>query len=352
MLGRSGIGRARAIRIQCAATREGLSYFYVGVQLGQRRRNASTEVADDRTRATGHGLATAAFRRHLHGNLPAVHGALRRRRQHESGGRSNDKQGQDDSAQHRFQFRLHEPTEVHHYQRRFHMRVTAALRTLVMALAFPAATAGAQGSPLPSSSFSVPLNEQTGWQILQYRNLPPHRISFSKAGLEMMVDGSAMPLIYPLPAPLRVSSIRVNGRVEGTLRIPPERQGEKKFDDYVFRIGLVEPGERTLNFVQRQLAAAWVRKLFALAPQGGGISRIHFFNLGIDKAQIGQRRQHPISELIVEKVVAVPGPGGGFDFVHRLEQPLETIAVWLSSDGDDTGSKFTVLVENIQLQSR
>jgi hypothetical protein len=231
------------------------------------------------------------------------------------------------------------------------MRVTAALRTLVMALAFPAATAGAQGS-LPSSSFSVPLNEQTGWQILQYRNLPPHRISFSKAGLEMMVDGSAMPLIYPLPAPARVNGIRVKGRIEGTLRVPAERQGQEKLDDYAFRIGLVEPGERTLNFVQRRLAAPWVRKLFDLAPKGGGISRIHFFNVGTEKTQIGRERQHPLSDLIVEKVVAVPRADGRFDFAHRLERPLETIAVWLSSDGDDTGSKFTVLVEEIELQTR
>ena len=218
-----------------------------------------------------------------------------------------------------------------------------------MTLAFPAATAGAQGSPPASSSISVPVNEQKGWQILQYRNLPAHRIRFSNAGLEMAVGSSAMPLIYPLPQRQRVSGIRVKGRVEGTLRIPPGRQGEEKFDDYVFRIGLVEAGERTLNFVQRQLAAAWVRKLFELAPKGTGISKIHFFNVGAESAQIGRQRQHPLSDLIVESVVAVPRPDGRFDFVHALDRPLETIAVWLSSDGDDTASKFTVLVEQIEL---
>lgn len=129
----------------------------------------------------------------------------------------------------------------------------------------------------------------------------------------------------------------------------PARQGEEKLDDYVFRIGLAEPGERTLNFVQRQLAAAWVRKLFELAPQGTGISKIHFFNVGADRMHIGRQRQHPLSDLIIEKVVAVPRADGRFDFVHALDRPLETIAVWLSSDGDDTASKFTVLVEQIEL---
>lgn len=228
--------------------------------------------------------------------------------------------------------------------RGFHRRV---LTIVALALATASSAQGPQARVVV-----LPLNEQTNWQVLKYSSLPPHRIRFSSAGLEMGVDASAMPLIYPLAERLRVSGVRVKGRVEGKLELPPERQGENKFDDYVFRVGLVEPGERTLNFVQRQLAAAWVRKLFELAPKGSGISRIHFFNVGTEKTQIGRRRQHPLSELILEQVVAVPRPDGRFDFVHALDRPLETIAVWLSSDGDDTGSKFTVLLEEIELQAR
>ena len=196
----------------------------------------------------------------------------------------------------------------------------------------------------------LPLQSPTGWQVLEYRNIPPHQVRFSAAGLEMRVEMSAMPVIYPLPKPAAVRALRVKGRVEGSLDIPPGRQGEEKFDDYVFRIGLVESGTRTLNFVQRQVAAAWVRKLFELAPKGGGISRIQFFNVGADATQIGRRRQHPLSELIHEQVVAVPRTDGTFEFEHTLERPLEALAVWLSSDGDDTGSKFTLFVEEIELR--
>lgn len=218
---------------------------------------------------------------------------------------------------------------------------------LLLACRASAAIAQAQ-----SDSIVLPLSEQSQWQVLQYRSLPPHRVRFSSAGLEMAVESSAMPLIYPLPKRLRVGAIRVNGRVDGALQIPSGRQGEEKFDDYVFRIGLVEPGERTLNFVQRQLAAAWVRKLFELAPKGTGISKIHFFNVGADKAHVGRERQHPLSDLILERVVAVPRADGRLDFAYALDRPLDTIAVWLSSDGDDSGSKFTVLIERIELRER
>jgi hypothetical protein len=220
----------------------------------------------------------------------------------------------------------------------------------VVALGAAAAVANAQ-EPL-ARSLVLPLGDPTNWQLLQYSRLPPHRVRFASAGLEIAVEGSAMPLIYVLPGRLRVGGIRVKGRVEGALQVAAGRQGEEKYDDYVFRIGLVEPGTRTLNFVQRQLAAAWVRKLFDLAPSGSGISGIHFFNVGAEKAQIGRHRRHPLSDLISETVVAVPRPDGRFDFMHSLDRPLDTLAVWLSSDGDDTGSKFTVLVEQIELRTR
>lgn len=199
------------------------------------------------------------------------------------------------------------------------------------------------------SAISVPLGDQAKWQVLQYSKLPPHRVRFTKAGLEMSVDGSAMPLIYPLPKAFAAKKIRVKGRIEGKLAIPPGRQGEQGYDDYVFRIGLVEPGERTLGSIRRHFVADWVRKLYELAPEGSGISGIHFYNVAAERAHVGKKRQHPLSELIQEEVVAVPRADGRFDFEHALARPLQTVAIWLSSDGDDTKSKFTVVVEQIEL---
>jgi hypothetical protein len=202
-------------------------------------------------------------------------------------------------------------------------------------------------APLAAGQVAVPLDDAAQWQVLQYSRIPPHKVQFAKAGLEMAVDRSAMPLVYPLPKPLAVKRIRVRGRVEGSLNIPAGRQGEEGYDDYVFRVGLVEPGNRTLGSIQRRFVADWVRKLYELAPPGGGISGIRFFNVGMD--QLGRSRQHPLSELIREEVVALARPDGRFDFEHALAQPLQTIAVWLSSDGDDTKSRFTVKVEAIEL---
>jgi hypothetical protein len=228
--------------------------------------------------------------------------------------------------------------------KRFVCSVLAAL------LSSCAAHAGAQAPD--GAAVALPLTDAGAWQQLHYRNRPPHKLRFSAAGLRLEVEGSAMPLIHPLPAKLRVAGVRVRARIEGALAIPPGRQGEEKFDDYVFRLGLVEPGERRLNFVQRQVAAEWVRRLYALAPEGTGIAGIRFLKVGADPAHLGRARQHPLSELITERVVALPAPDGGIDFAYRFERPLEAIAVWLSSDGDDTGARYRLDIESIELLTR
>ncbi|MFY9313942.1 MAG: hypothetical protein WAO95_00105 [Burkholderiales bacterium] len=225
-------------------------------------------------------------------------------------------------------------------------------RVLAVLLFSSAALAGAQGSGSGSGAAAVPLADAGAWQQLHYRNRPPHKLRFSASGLRLDVEGSAMPLIHPLPAKLRVAGVRVRGRIDGAFTVPPGKQGEEKFDDYVFRLGLVEPGERRLNFLQRQVAAEWVRRLYALAPEGTGIAGIRFLNVGADPAHLGRERQHPLSDLVTERVVALPAPDGRIDFSYRFERPIEAIAVWLSSDGDDTGARYGIDIESIELAFR
>ncbi len=233
---------------------------------------------------------------------------------------------------------------------------TLALFGLLMGTeaALPVRTHAPQvGPPLQTEAVSVviPLDDDEGWQLLRYSNIPPHDVDFSPLGLRIQVDDSAAPFVYPLSAPMAVSGLTVRGRVDGALRLAGQRQGSEGFDDYVFRAGLVLTGSRRLGTFRRMFAPEWVRRLYGLALPDQGISIVRFFNVGIDPDQVGQRRVHPRSDLLEEEVVAVPRADGTFDLDVSLTPPVETVAVWLSSDGDDTGSAFTVLVERITLST-
>lgn len=199
-----------------------------------------------------------------------------------------------------------------------------------------------------ASAAAVPVHDAGAWQDLEFRRIPPNSVSFSSAGIRIAVAGSASPLIYPLPAPAAVSRVTVALSLKGGLR----GQGAVGVwdEDSQFRLGLVRVGDRRLDAVRRALAPAWVRRLFSLAPPGGGVSRIEFLMLGRPPARVGDRRAHPSSDLLEERVVWLSdGRDGRRVLAAEVAPGPPVAALWLSADGDDTGSRYEVLVESIDL---
>lgn len=187
--------------------------------------------------------------------------------------------------------------------------------------------------------------------MLRYDNRPIHQLRFSESGLEISVNRSAMPLFHVLPRTVRVSAVKAHGHVAGNLSIPHGKQGEKGFDDYALRVGLVEPGATMLSAWDRRMAARWVKNLFALAPSGQGINKVHFLNVGIDRASIGKSRTHPMSKLLEERVVAATLADGRFGFTNAFSPPLEVCAIWISADGDDTESSYRTIIDQLVLET-
>jgi hypothetical protein len=202
-----------------------------------------------------------------------------------------------------------------------------------------------------AETIRVPLNRTNGWQFLSYRKIATNTFRTTPAGLEIGVTNSAAPAVFPLARKSPVIELRASGRISGSLKVPPAKQGEKGFDDYAIRIGLVEAGKRTLSWREKQFAAGWIKKLFALAPPGTGINKIRFFNVGLDPKHIGRSRTHPLSELINETIVAVPNSNGEFAFTNHFNQPISVLAVWISADGDDSHSSFAVTVQRVELET-
>ena len=198
---------------------------------------------------------------------------------------------------------------------------------------------------------AIPVSSQKGWQNLSFSKIPANAVTFSDRGLQVEVNGSASPLIYPFKEKLLISSVTLKGQVNRLIDFKGKRQGDEGFDDYVLRLGLVIPGQQTLNWAQRQLAAAWVLKLFSLAPAGAGIDHIYFLNLGQTPGDRGRMRQHPLSELIKEKNEWVMTEPGQFQLTAAFDRPKEAAALWISIDGDDTKAKFTTQLELIELQA-
>jgi hypothetical protein len=203
-----------------------------------------------------------------------------------------------------------------------------------------------------AAAFAVPLQQVNDWQLLQYSGIAPNQVSFTPEGMAVKVMGSASPIIYPFDAPRLVHRIEVTGSLNQLLMLNAEQQGVKGNDDFTLRVGLVIAGDKTLTGLQKLFSADWIRRLFELAPRGGGVDSIYFLNAVQDSSSLGRQRQHPLSELIFENNVWLLDKPGDFALSYHLDRPREVIAIWISIDGDDSRSNYTTLIRSLQLDGR
>lgn len=180
------------------------------------------------------------------------------------------------------------------------------------------------------------------------KKISPNTVEYSTDSLKINVDSSASPLVYKFDKVIDVNSFSVDLEVIGTME---DATDKSKFEeDSYFRLGFVVIGENYLGSVGKLFAPDWVLKLFSLAPEGAGLDKIYFFNLAKNSELIGKERLHPSSKYIFEKIIASKD-GDSLSFKSSLVKPLKTAALWLSIDGDNTKSKFSVKIKNIKLDS-
>jgi hypothetical protein len=213
-----------------------------------------------------------------------------------------------------------------------------------MGLAFAAQMAHA--APIRAQ---IPVDDRGAWQDLTYRRIPPNAVEFSSSGMSIAVRSSASPLIHALRAPRRIKRVIVRLKLAGNLAKPAE--AAKWDEDSQFRLGLVVDGDKRLRGLSRALAPDWVKRLFSLAQNGGGVDRILFLMIGRSPAKIGDSRLHPSSDLIEERITWLAGDGRGTRVLEAdLDPPLPVSALWISADGDDTGSSYALRIESIELE--
>jgi hypothetical protein len=201
------------------------------------------------------------------------------------------------------------------------------------------------------ATLGVPLDDAKDWVHLTYRNIRPNRVEFGHEGMSIIVDQSSSPLIYKFEQPFRLAGLAVEGSWRGQLKIPDGKtQGETSADDFVIKLGIVVAGDKRLNWFQKRVAAPWILSLYELAPEGSGISSIRFYSTTQQAELLGTSRTHPLSNLIYEERVLYLDSPGPFKLVTSFDEPTEAVALWISSDGDDTGSAFQVSIDGITLR--
>lgn len=188
------------------------------------------------------------------------------------------------------------------------------------------------------------------WEVLQYSGIKANQVSFNNKSMTIKVNQSAGPLVYKLSKPRAIKEIIIDANVLGKLKLKKTQQGEKGNDDFSLRIGLVYQGKKRLSFMQKTMAAGWIKKLFSLAPKTLGVSHVEFFTVYQDKRLANTKRIHPLSDLMVENFVIQQPKNGKLKATFKVPSNKTALALWISSDGDDTKSAFSVRLNNLVLK--
>lgn len=193
-------------------------------------------------------------------------------------------------------------------------------------------------------SVSIPFQSINDFTVLKFNKIPENKVSVVSEKMEIQVNQSASPIVYKLAQPTLVSKISWSLSVTGEMT----SQKTQFPEDSYFRLGLVASGSQKLSRFHRFIAADWVKKLFDLAPKDKGIDQIYFYVVADKNSYSVKQRTHPASELMKETIVSTLESGSS-EVSHQLEKPLEVVALWISTDGDNTKSKFTTQINKIQL---
>ena len=197
----------------------------------------------------------------------------------------------------------------------------------------------------------VPVDNLENWTEAVYRGIPPNSITIENGAIRIGIDRSSSPLIYGFDEPLLLTGFTVEASWRGRLDIPAgTTQGNDDADDFVLKFGIVVAGDRTLSWFQRRIAADWILRLYELAPEGSGVKNIQFFSTTQQSELVGSSRRHPLSELFYEERLLHLDSTGPFELNKSFDEPVTTLGLWISSDGDDTDSEFDVRIHSIVLR--
>jgi hypothetical protein len=191
--------------------------------------------------------------------------------------------------------------------------------------------------------------KKENWELLSYSKIPANTVTFNNGEMNIAVNSSASPIIYPLKSFKKYNKMRIRAQVTGTIKFEKGKQGKKGSDDFRLRVGLVYQGKETLGFFKRKFAAAWIIKLFELAPKDAGVSRIEFYNTFLDDNLKGTKRDHPLSDILKENFSLVVNDKGEINQVIDVPTDSNILALWISCDGDDLSAKYTVKLKEISL---
>ncbi|MGE4107337.1 MAG: hypothetical protein AB7F66_09000 [Bacteriovoracia bacterium] len=202
------------------------------------------------------------------------------------------------------------------------------------------------------AAFLVPLDPSDAWFQIRYSKIPVSTYQFKGNSLLVDVKQSAGPLIYRLSEPKIVKRLSISGRFSDLPKIPEGSvQGDRKSDDFILRIGVIDEGKETVSGFSRLFAPSWLVDLVDhLTPKKAGYGGLRLFLISNMPGPLWTERSHPSHSSIHENIIRRIKSVGRFKENIELDDfSKRSIGIWIGPDGDDTKSNFQVIIDRLEI---
>ncbi|HMR25207.1 MAG TPA: hypothetical protein PKC21_07630 [Oligoflexia bacterium] len=196
------------------------------------------------------------------------------------------------------------------------------------------------------SAVAIDLDVQQ-WELINYRKIKANTVTNVNDHMLINVDQSSSALVYPFATAKTVKGIKIRAQMQGDLNYQDMVPGSMGADDFPLRIGLIEQGSKKLNFLQKAMAPQWLKTLNAFSANYGGLNQVYSL-LFYTQSPDFEKREHPLAKYFFEVALA-QFKNGKLEYSHQFEQPTQNIGLWISSDGDDTLSSYSIRIHALQL---
>ena len=188
--------------------------------------------------------------------------------------------------------------------------------------------------------------KEDNFEHLQFKRINPNNHIFENGELKIKVDDSSSFLMLPFATVKKINKMSFEWRSEGLPLVVDAAHESTKFgDDAVIKIGmLLKAEESSFN----PFAPSWLKRVNKLLSFP---SENMVYLVANAKHAAGEQWLNAYNErVLMVSINSVKGLDDWQQASHQFEQPQEVVAIWIMSDGDNTDSKFTSYIKNIEFE--
>ena len=184
------------------------------------------------------------------------------------------------------------------------------------------------------------------FEHIEFKRIKANRYTYRNQQLHIEVDSSASFLMQSFDEVRQVTQVNFGWRSEGQLKIRDRQHEEQRTgDDAVFKLGLLlEAKESIFN----PLLPSWMKRVEKKLKYPS--ENMIFLVVGAKHAAAEQWVNSYNKRVAMISVGSLKDDHGWQQASYRFNTPLNVVAIWLMSDGDNTGSQFITDVKNIRIE--